>query len=173
MSIKESKLKYSIREYLLDEQILRGNIKDSKLEFGFQFTFPPGPQGQNMAIFQPKNKGLLIISLGTQISAPHVEALNSLGDNKKIQFFIDLRKFLLLKNLLFRIDISNYRYEISEQIFISKNKTITKNTLFKTIRKVFSSAAYTNILLGEHCAGKVKPEDFSKDSSGGGFSLYT
>lgn len=172
MSIKESKLKFSIREYLLDEQILRGNIKDPKLEFGFQFSFPPGPQGQNMAVFQPKDKQLLIISLGTQISPPHIEALNSLGE-KKMQFFIELRKFLLLKNLLFRIDVQNHRYEISEQIFIQKNKILTKNTLYKTIRKVFSSAAYANIILGEHCAGKVKPEEFGKDSSGAGFSLYS
>ncbi|MGQ4872859.1 MAG: DUF2299 family protein [Promethearchaeota archaeon] len=174
MAVKESKLKHNIREFLLDEGILRGNIKDNKLDFGFQFTFPPGPGGQNMAVFKPKGKDLIIISLGTQISPPHVEALNALGD-KQMNFFIDLRKFLLLRNMLFRIDIKNYRYEISEQIFIDEEKLISKNRFFKYIRKVFSSAAYANMILSEYCEGRVKfsPDKKAKDlSSSTDFSLY-
>lgn len=181
MSIKESKIKHLVREFLLDEGILRNKISDPKIDFGFQFAFPPGvdkkknPIGQAMAVFKPKDKELIIIQLGTQISQPHVTALNSLKE-KEMLFFIELRKFLLLKNLLFRIDVQNHRYEISEQIFISKGGNISKNSFYKNIRKVFSCAAYCNMILGEFCSGKVKPEDFSKSKnfgSGSGFSLYS
>ena len=43
---EESKIKNLIREYLLDEGILRENVKDPKIEFGFSFIFPPGPMNK-------------------------------------------------------------------------------------------------------------------------------
>lgn len=171
MSAKGSKIKDLVQEYLLDEEILRKKIDDPKIEFGFQFSFPPGPGGQMMAVFKPKGKDILIVQIGTQISEPHQQALNDL-DDKKLNFFIGLRKVLLLKNLLFRIDVQNFRYEISDQIFLNKSATISKNVLFKMIRKVFSTAAYCNVMLGEYTSGKIKPEDFSKET-GADFSLYS
>ena len=182
MSDKESKIKKLIQDYLLDEGLLRGKISDPKLDFGYQFIFPPGKDplgrqiGRNMVVFQPKKKNLIIVSLGVQISKPHIKALNSLEQSKKMNFFMDLRKSFLLKDVFYRIDINNYRYEITDQIFLNKNEFISKNSFFKTIRKVFSSGAYSNILLGEYCAGKIKPEDFVKSkefTTDSDFSLYS
>ncbi|MFX1278138.1 MAG: DUF2299 family protein [Promethearchaeota archaeon] len=182
MSNKENKIKSLIREYLLEEGLLRGKISNPKLEFGFQFIFPPGNDpmgrqiGRNMVVIKPNQKDLIVISLGTQISNPHIDALNSLKENKKSQYFWDLRKYLLAKDLFYRIDIQNYRYEISDQIFLNQNGTVSKNKFFKSIRRVFDASAYTNIMLGEYCFGKLKPDDFmrSKDfSNGSDFSLYS
>ncbi len=182
MPEKASKIKQLIQEYLLDEGLLREKISDPKIDFGFQFVFPPGndstgrPVGRRMVVLRPKNKDLIIISLGTQISKPHIDTLNSLKDNRKMQFFWDLRKFFLVKDLFYRIDINNYRYEISDQIFLKDNGTVSKNSFFKSIRRVFDGAAYSNIILGEYCLGKIKPEDFlkSKDFAGSSdFSLYS
>ena len=182
MTDKENKIKQLIQDYLLEEGLLREKISDPKLDFGFQFVFPPGndptgrPVGRRMVVLRPKDKDLIVISLGTQISKPHIDTLNSLKENGKMQFFWDLRKFFLVKDLFYRIDVKNYRYEISDQIFLKDNGTVSKNSFFKSIRRVFDGAAYSNILLGEHCSGKIKPEDFlkSKDFAGGSdFSLYS
>ncbi|MFX0036469.1 MAG: DUF2299 family protein [Candidatus Hermodarchaeota archaeon] len=182
MSSQESKIKQKIQDYLLDEGLLRNKISDPKLEFGFQFIFPPGkdplgrPIGRNMVVIQPKNKNLIVVSLGIQISEPHVNALNSLESNKKLNFFMDLRKNFLLKNVFYRIDLNNHRYEISDQVFLNDDGLISKNSFFKTIKKVFNCAAYSHIILGEYCAGKIKPEDLlkSKDfESDSNFSLYS
>ena len=48
--MSESKIETTIREYLLEEGLLRKKIQDSKLEFGFQFVFPPGQRGHIMAV---------------------------------------------------------------------------------------------------------------------------
>ena len=180
MSNKERKIKQLIQDYLLDEGLLRGKINDSKLDFGFQFVFPPGndqmgrPIGRNMITIKPKNKELIVISLGTQISQNHIDTLNS--ENRKAQFFWDLRNFFLIKDLFYRIDIQNNRYEISDQIFLKSDGTVSKNSFYKSIRRVFDSAAYSNIILGEYCSGKKIPEDFIKEKDFGGgsdFSLYS
>ncbi|MHA1914285.1 MAG: DUF2299 family protein [Promethearchaeota archaeon] len=182
MSESKIKSKQLIQEYLLDEGLLREKVSNPKLEFGFQFIFPPGndpagrPIGRKMVVIKPKNRKLIVISLGTQISKPHIEALTSLKDNKKMQFFWDLRKFFLLKDLFYRIDIQKYRYEISDQIFLKQNGSISKNKFFKSIRRIFDGAAYSNIILGEYCSGKIGPDDFMKpkDFDGGSdFSLYS
>ncbi|MFX0186314.1 MAG: DUF2299 family protein [Candidatus Hodarchaeota archaeon] len=173
---EESEIKKLIQEYLLVEGILSKKVKDPKIEFGFRFTFPPGPIGKIMFVIKPKNKDLIIITIGTQISDPHINALNSLNDNKKMQFFIELRKFFLLKDVYFRINIENHRYEISDQLFLKEDGSVSKNTFFKSVRRVFNCAAYSNIILEEFCSGKIKPEDFTKPeefTSGSDFSLYS
>jgi hypothetical protein len=181
MSNKESKIKKLIQDYLLEEGLLRGKISDPKLEFGLQFIFPPGKDpigrqiGRNMVVLKPKKKDIIIVSLGVQISKPHIKALNSLEDHKKMSFFMDLRKSFLLKDVFYRIDIKNFRYEITDQIFLNKDEFISKNSFFKIIQKVFNCGAYSNIILGEYCAGKIKPEDFlkSKEFPDSDFSLYS
>ena len=178
MTDNANNIKNLIQDYLLDEGLLRNKIPidEKKLEFGFQFVFPntKGPVGQKMVVIKPKNKDLIIISNRIQIAPRQVEALNSLDDNRKISFFMDIRKFFLIKDVFFRIDTQKFRYEISEQMFLKKDGTISKNSFFKSVRKVFTCSAYSNILLNEYCSGKIKPEDMvkSKDFTSD-FSLYS
>ena len=173
--MSEIKIESTIRDYLIEEGLLRKKIKDPKLEFGYQFSFPPGQGGHIMAVFKPKNKNLIIISSGTQISDQHINALNLLKNDKKLHYFMDLRKFFLLKDVFFRIDVNHYRYEISDQKFLKEDRIISKNSLFKSIRKVFNCAAYSNIILAQYCSGQIKEEDFdkSKDLTKSDFSLYS
>jgi hypothetical protein len=170
-----------IRDYLLDEGILRKKLENESVKFGFQFVFPPGPPGkenvkksQSLVVFQPKNKHeLLIISIGTQISPPHIEALQS--NESKILFFKELKKFLHLQNLFFYLDIENSRYEISDQVFI-ENNTISKNDFFLLVRKVFNIQAYSNLILLDFCSEEISGAPYDESSqykSGSGFSLYS
>ncbi len=160
MSTNNSKIKNIIRKYLLDEGLLRKKIKEPKFEFGFQFVFPPGkdfsgqPIGKIMNVIKPKNQDLIIINIGTQIPEENIKVLRSLQpDNKRIQFFLDLKKSFLIKDVFYRIN--NYSYEISDQIFLNDNGTISKNSLFKSIRKVFNSFVYSTIIIDEYCSGKL------------------
>ncbi|NHJ25470.1 MAG: DUF2299 domain-containing protein [Candidatus Lokiarchaeota archaeon] len=176
MNETKSIIKKLIQEYLLDEGLLRTKLPDTehKLEFGFQFVFPPGPVSQKMVVFKPKNKDIIIISNPIQIAPQHVEALNSLEPTKKLSFFMELRKFFLAKDVFYRIDTQNNRYEITDQIFLKKDGTISKNSFYKSIRKVFTCSAFSNIILNECCYGKVKSEDASKsDDFTSNFSLYS
>ena len=177
--INELKIKELIQEYLSQEGLLKENLVDPKIEFGFKFIFPPVPMGKIMFVVKPKtkNKDLVVITIGTQISEPHINALNALESSKKLQYFLDLRKFFLLKDVYFRIDLDEHRYEISDQIFVEKDISITKNDFFNSVRKIFNCDAYSNIILEEYCSGKIKPESFIKTkelSSGSSeFSLYS
>ena len=93
-----------------------------------------------------------------------------------MKFFIELRKSFLLKDVFYRIDIKNFRYEMSDQVFLNDVGIISKRSFFKSIRRVFNCAAYSNIILGEYCAGKIKPGDFMKSKDfpdGSDFSLYS
>ena len=171
MSTKKRKIEQIIREYLLDEGFLKEKITDPKLnlDFGFIFAFPSGERGQRMSVFKPKNKNLIIISIRIQLAEPHIKALSSLKNNKNIQFFSDLRKFFLIKEVFFQIDIQNYRYEINDQFYLNKEGIVSKDSFFKTVRKIYYCFIFSNILLKEYCSGE---EIKTKESDSFDFSLY-
>ena len=77
-----------LREYLLEEGILKDRIDSVEFDFGFIISFPPGPKSQNLSIYKPKNMNGIFIAIRFQISKEKAEILNSLKDNKKLQFFI-------------------------------------------------------------------------------------
>ena len=120
MSIKKNKIENLIRDYLLEEGILREKLSRSNFDFGFTFSYPPGPQSQIMSVFKPKNKNCIYIAIQIQISKKHINALKSLKDNKIFQFFHNMRKYFLIKEVYFKIDTQNFRYEILEQFYLDK-----------------------------------------------------
>ena len=171
MSAKKSKIENLIRDYLLEEGILRKKISDSKVDFGFTFSFPPGPQSQGMSVFQPKNKNFIHIVIRVQLSKNHAKTLNSLKDNKGLQFFSDIRKYFLNKEVYFKIDTNNFIYEIIEQLLPDKEGYLSRSILFKGIQKVFYCFVVSNILLGEYCLGKeISSTKFGSEFD---FSLYS
>lgn len=173
MSINKITIENLIKDYLLEEGLLQEKIpnNNSKLDFGFFFSFPPGPTGQRLSVLKLKEKNLLIISINIQISKKHINILNSLKNQKKNQFFYELRKFFLIKEVNFKIDINNFRYEISDHIFFHENEVISKNLFYNIIRKIYYCFFYSNIILSEFCSGKEIPS--RKDNSQFNFSLYS
>ncbi|MFW9938690.1 MAG: DUF2299 family protein [Candidatus Thorarchaeota archaeon] len=171
MSIKKMNLENVIRDYLLDEGLLRKKLQGADIDFGFVFSFPTGPKSQNMSVVKPKNKNCIFIIIKTQISKKFINLLNSFEGNKKLQFFNSLRKFYLIKEIYYKIDTQNFIIEINKQIFPNMDGNISKNTLFKAIQKVFYCYVYSNLLLEEFCL----KEDISdkKLDSEFNFSLYT
>jgi len=146
-----------LHEYLSEESILKDKIDSAKFDFGFIISFPPGPKSQNLSVYKPKNRNGIFITIRFQISQKKAEILNSLKNNKKHQFFNDLRKYLLIREVFFRIDHQNLIIEIHEQIYPNKEGFISKNSLFKLIQKVFYCYVFSNLLLEEYCMEKKRP----------------
>ena len=150
MSIRKNNLENSIREYLLEEGILREKISSSDLDFGFIFSFPQGPNSQNMSVIKPKNKNCIFIIIKTQLSKKHANTINSFKGNKKFLLFNNLRKYYLTKEVYFKIDVQNFIIEIIKQIFPNMNGRISKNTFFNAIQKVFYCYLFSNLLIEEY-----------------------
>jgi len=145
-----------LHKYLVEENILKSNINSKEFDFGFIISFPPGPKSQNLSVYKPKNRNDIFVTIRFQISQDKAVILNSLEDNKKQQFFNDLRKYLLFREVFFKINLQNLIIEIHEQIFPNKENYISKNSLFKLILKVFYCYLYSNILLEEYLNEKKK-----------------
>lgn len=164
--MKKSKIDNLIQEYLLEEGILREKLPDpnSELDFGFIFSYPPGPKGLSMNVLKPKNKSFIIVAIRRQIPESHIKALNSQKNNKTLQFFTDIRKYFLIKEVFFQIDINNYRYEINDQLYLTKDGFISKDSFFKGIRRIYYCFTFSNLILKEYCSGKeIASKEFSAD----------
>jgi hypothetical protein len=171
MSNKDISLGSLIREYLLDEGILREKIKSSDFEFGYVISFPPGPKGQNMSIYKTKNKNCVYITIRTQISEKFTKPLSSSKGDKTFQIFNKIRKYFLIKEVFFRIDVQNFIIEIHEQIYPDRDRYISKDALFKGIQKVLYCYIYSHILLEEFSAGKeISSTEFGPEFD---LSLYS
>lgn len=171
MSSKKSNLESLIREYLLDEGVLREKLSSSNFDFGFVISYPPGPKGQNISVYKPKNKKSIFITIRLQLSEKRVNALNSLKPDKQFQFFDDVRKFFIVKEIYFTIDIQNFGYEIHEQVYLENDGFVSKDTLFKRIQKLFYCLVFSNLLLDKYCLGKdMSPTKFSPEFD---LSLYS
>ena len=144
-----------IREYLLEEGILKDKIDSDKFDFGFIISFPPGPKSQNLSIYKPKSMNGIFITIRFQISKEKAEIINSFEDKKKNQFFNNLRKYFLTKEVFYKFNFQNFIIEIHEQIYPDKEDYIAKNSLFKLIQKVFYCYLFSNLLIEEYCKGKI------------------
>ena len=147
-----------LREYFLEEGILKDKISSPKFDFGFIVSFPSGSKSQNLSIYKPKNMNGIFITIRFQISQEKVNDLNSHKGNKKHQFFADLRNFLLFRDVFFKFDLQNLIIEIHEQIYPNIEGYISKNALFKLIQKVFYCYVFSNLLLEEYRKGKKRPD---------------
>ena len=143
-----------IHEYLLDAGILKDKIDNIKFDFGFIISFPPGPKSQNLSVYKPKNRDSIFITIRFQISQEKADNLKSLKGNKQHQFFNDLRKYLLIREVLYKINLQNLIIEIHEQIFPDKEGYISKNLFFKQIQKVFYCYLSSYLILEEYLKGK-------------------
>ncbi|MHA2288430.1 MAG: DUF2299 family protein [Promethearchaeota archaeon] len=146
-----------LRKYLLEEGILKDKIDNAKFDFGFIISFPPGPKSQNLSVYKPKNMNGIFITIRFQISKKKAEILNSLKNNKNVQFFNDLRKYLLIKEVFYKIDYQSLIIEIHEQIYPDKKGFVSKNSILKLIQKVFYCYVFSILLLEEYCMEKKRP----------------
>jgi hypothetical protein len=150
MSSVKNSVEESLHEYFFEAGILKDRINSPEFDFGFIISFPPGPKSQNLSVYKPKNRSGLFITIRFQISQEKAEILKSLKDNKTEQFFTELRKYLLIREVFFKINPQNLIVEIHEQIFPDKEGFISKNSLFKLIQKVFYCYVFSNLLLEKY-----------------------
>jgi hypothetical protein len=167
MSKNNIQIKNIIKKYLSEEKILKGRVSDSKLDFGYVFSFPPGPQNQQMSVFKLKSRDFIQIAIRVQLADNHKNRLQSLENNKEREFFNSIRRYFISKEVYFKIDMRNYGYEVFEQIFPNNQGYISKNTFFKACQKVFYCFLFTNSLLVDYSSGTEIP------SSNFDFSLYS
>ncbi len=170
-------LKEKIMEYCLDEGILGKKAPENpKVDFAFELKFPPNSQRpMKMMLIKPKEKKAILIQIATQIAKKHVKALNKQDAQGVLKFFYHLKKYLLVQNLSYNIDAKNARYVISEVIYPDG---LNEHLFYKTLRKIFNTSLYVNMMLTEMISGKrlgkeggtgTMGEDF--DFSGG--SMYS
>jgi hypothetical protein len=145
-----------VRKYLSEESILKDKIASDNFDFGFIISFPPGPRSRNISIYKPKNMNSIFITIRFQISQEKIKIFESLKMEKKQQFLKDLQKYLLVREVLFKINLQKLIIDIHEKIYPDKDGYISKNSLFKLIQKVFYCYLSSNMLLEEFLHGEQR-----------------
>jgi len=127
MAEQKPNFKSVIRNYILTiGGVLKEEINDLKLEYGFQFIYP-NKIGNPMTMVQLKKRNYVEISFGIKINEKHAEEFKGLQDIDKRNFMKNLQKMLLQTGLIFNYDFrQNYIISLVDKIFI-ENNTISLN----------------------------------------------
>lgn len=125
-----------IKQWLLDEDILREMKYDENADFHFIVEFP---KENIMDVVKPKGKDSIIIACATQVAPQHSSLMKSASPKTRKEFIMDLNfglnNFLVDFELQINQDILQ-QFIITEQIF---EDGLTKDMLFRTLKRVFKS----------------------------------
>ena len=136
-----------VRNWLLEEDIIREKIFDENANFHYIINFP---SNNTMDIINPKSKpDVLLIGCATEVSQEEQKIIK--GSQKNInQEFIWKIRFSLNEMLLdFELEHPNdqlTRFIITEDIF---EDGLTKHVLIKSIKKVFKGKLQCMWILGK------------------------
>lgn len=162
----KSAFEEKIRDYAIDEGILGKSLpaEDNKLEFGYELNYPPNsPHPMKIMLIKLKDRKAVLLQLATQIAPPHIEGLKKVGTDGVFRYFEAFKKYMLVQNLLYNIDLQSSRYIISDTIYPDG---FTEDRFYLTVRKLFNASLYMNTLLMEMIEGKIPI-----DSKGGSKNL--
>ena len=136
-----------VRNWLMEEDIIREKIYDENANFHYIINFP---NNNAMDIIQPKSKeDVLLIGCATEVSQEEQNIIK--GSSKKInQEFIWKIRFALNEMLLdFELEHPNdqlTRFIITEDIF---EDGLSKHVLIKSIKRVFKGKLQCIWILGK------------------------
>jgi hypothetical protein len=148
----EELLKDLVIKYVKEIGILKGEIEDPKLDFGFLFLYPDirdlkgKPKGKTFSVVKVKKKNYIVLSHGTKIDGHHKKALVNLSDREKKQLFLNFQELFHSKELDFNINFDHLRFGLSRKIFLLEN-SFTLENFYIYVHKIFSTVMRAIIIL--------------------------
>ena len=149
-----------VRNWLMEEDIIREKIYDENANFHYIINFP---NNNAMDIIQPKTKeDVLLIGCATEVSQQEQDIIKN-SPKKVNQEFIWKIRFTLNEMLLdFELEHPNdqlKRFIITEDIF---EDGMSKHVLIKSIKKVFKGKLQCIWILGK-TYGSIQQRNTSDD----------
>ena len=136
-----------VRNWLLEEDIIREKIYDENANFHYLINFP---NNNTMDIINPKSKeDVLIIGCATEVSQEEQRIIKSSPKDMNQEFIWKIRFSLNEMFLDFELEHPNdqlTRFIITEDIF---EDGLTKHVLIKSIKKVFKGKLKCMWILGK------------------------
>ena len=126
----------TIKEWLLEEDLLREMKYDENADFHMIIEFP---KDNIMDVVKPKGKDCIVVACATQVSPEHKNIMIPASPETKKDFILDLNfglnSFLVDYELQVNQEILQ-QFIITDQIF---EDGLTKDSFIRTLKRVFKS----------------------------------
>lgn len=145
-------LEENVRQWLSDEDLLREVKYDENADFHYIIEFP---KENIMDVVKPQGKDCLIVACATQVAPQHLDLMRQADKKTQKDFIMDLNFGLNSFLVDFELQVANdilQQFVITEQVF---EDGITKNELFRTLKRVFKSKLHC-IWLIDKCFGSIQ-----------------
>ena len=131
----------SVKDWLLEEGILKSEVPDEMAEWHYVVEFP-AKSNQVSDIIKPKDRKMILVLSGIVLSESHYKAFNSLTPEEKQKLIHKWKMDLLFRRADFRLipDAMNLqRIEFSIPIF---EDSLTKTSVIEALRELFKCKLY-------------------------------
>ena len=149
-----------IRNWLMEEDLIREKIYDENANFHYIINFP---NNNSMDVIQPKSKeDVLIIGCATEVSQDEQNIIKNSPKHVNQEFIWKIRFSLNEMLLDFELEHPNdqlKRFIITEDIF---EDGMSKHVLIKSIKKVFKGKLQCIWILGK-TYGSIQQRNMSDD----------
>jgi len=130
-------IEQDVKNWLADEGVFREKAADENADFHFVIEFP---KDNIMDVVKPKEKDVIVIGCATQVAPEHINLMQNASPQDKNKFLFDVSTNLNL----FLVD---YELKVDQDILQQFVVGLSKDALFKTIKRVFKAKLHCIMLL--------------------------
>ena len=130
-----------VKQWLMEEGILKAEVPDENAEWHYVVEFPPG-SNQISDVVKPAGKDFILVISGLVLSEKHYKALHSLPHDKKKNLIHKWKMDLLFRKAEFRMlpnAESLQRIDFTIPIYL---EDLRKSVLFDALREIFRCKLY-------------------------------
>ena len=137
-------IEQDVKNWLADEGVFREKAADENADFHFVIEFP---KDNVMDVVKPKEKDVIVIGCATQVAPEHINLMQNASPQEKNKFLFDISTNLNLFLVDYELKVDQ---DILQQYVVTDNiyeDGLTKDVLFKTIKRVFKAKLHCIMLL--------------------------
>ena len=144
-------IEQDVKNWLADEGVFREKAADENADFHFVIEFP---KDNVMDVVKPKEKDVIVIGCATQVAPEHISLMQNASPQEKNKFLFILFIFLAYIMSFLNLFLVDYELKVDQDILQQYVVTdniyedgLTKDALFKTIKRVFKAKLHCIMLL--------------------------
>lgn len=154
-----------IKKWTIEDRVFKLKLPDKEgFSWAMELSYPfKHPAPVSIIVLNPADTDFVVLQISMKMSPQHFEGLNKKGPAAANLFYFQLQKMFLEKDVTFNIDSNNQMWIVSEQIHFDG---LTKNELFRTIRRIHNAVLLGNMILDEVINATFIPGPSGKKGSG-------
>lgn len=135
-----------VKKWAIEDRVFKIKLPDKDgISWAMDLTYPSNhPTPISIIILSPNGSDFISLQVSMKLDPNILSRLKKIGQSAIDDFYYRMQVMFLEKDIAFSVDKNNNTWIIVETIHFDG---LTKNELFKTIRRIYNSTVLVNMIL--------------------------